>query len=216
MKSEYKATLASTVRNRQSAKAALEAARQESLRAQKAEAEAKSRLAELTSEAAKDEEAVRFAASRLKAAVTSATERELAEKREEASIARTRGIFEMEEKRLDRALGVGRERLASRMEKLKQKRSQAETRLSDAKDKYTDWQSEQQSHVKHLAAESRDIAEQEALRDQRRGEAINQAQGKIAAQAITDSGFDDSDWAWSEGGARGPDGEDVERVTLDD
>jgi len=115
----------------------------------------------------------------------------------EVSVNKTRNIFVMERRRIDRSLTLSAAKLSKRVEAAHKKKEKAKQRFEAAEKRWYAWKDEQDAlkkQVEALKEEKEKHREDETIK---RVAIYNNASDKAGAHAVSHSDFDGSDWAWS-------------------
>lgn len=144
-------------------------------------------------------EAFRFTDTEYKAALEKKKEREAAMNQAQSSVRKLKGIFEMEARRIDQALAIGKTRLDRKLRRVQRIKAEAGTAAKLLRERYTAWQAQQRKRAAQAAEKEAEYkATLKAYADKRR-EVFESAQSKAGerAEAVSDWAWDD--WAWSSG-----------------
>lgn len=144
-------------------------------------------------------EQFRFSDTRYRASLEKRAEKEAAYKEALQSTKKLQGILEMETKRIDQALAIGKVRLQRKLSRAEKIEAEAGHAAKLLRERYGEWQSQQRDRAGAAAEKLHQYqASLKAYADTRK-EVFETAQAKAGehAESISDWAWDD--WAWSKG-----------------
>merc|ERR1719440_13940 len=125
----------------------------------------------------------------------------------EASVKRLNGILNMEQKRVDESMAVGKDRVEGRIRELETLKEKSKSKLSKLNQEYKAWQEQQRLYARQVVADKQVTHQNDDDYAVHQQSVLNSAQAKVAYEAESDS-----DWAWDEWPAAGK--QDVDEVQL--
>jgi len=198
----HEASLAMLAERKESTKR-FEAATDAVNKAHREEELAKKELLTVKHNVAFDIEGYRYAQTRARASESEAKRGKRGEKNAEISLKRMNGIMNMEQKRVDESMAIGKDRVQGKIRELEGVREKSKRKASKLREDYGQWQRRQQAWASRVAATKHITHEASADYAARQQAVLDSATAKVAYDAESDS-----DWAWDEWPGK-ENGEDV-------
>jgi len=198
----HEASLAMLAERKESTKR-FEAATDAVNQAHREEELAKKELLTVKHKVAFDIEGYRYAQTRAHAAESEAKRGKRGEKNAEISLQRLNGIMNMEQRRVDESMAIGKDRVQGRIRELEGVREKSKRKASKLSEDYAQWQRRQHAWASRVAATKHITHEASADYAARQQAVLDAATAKVAYDAESDS-----DWAWDEWPGK-ENGEDV-------
>jgi len=186
----------------------LEAAEEAAKKAKIEEAAAKKQLEAVKHSVAFNVEGYRYAQTRARASASEEERGKEVAREAELSVKRLTGILNMEQRRVDESMAVGKDRVQGKLRELEGVKEKTKVRRAKLLEEYNAWQRQQRAWARRVAATkeiTHDAAQDYAHHQQ---DVLDSAQAKVAYDAESDS-----DWAWDEWPGAGK--HDVDEVHLD-
>lgn len=194
---------------RRETKQRLEAAEEAAKKARLESETAKKQLEAVKHSVAFNVEGYRYTQTRARASASEEERAKEVSREAELSVKRLSGILNMEQRRVDESMAVGKDRVQGKIRELEGVKEKSRVKRAKLSEEYGAWQRQQRAWARRIAA-TKQITH-DASRDyaDRQQEVLDSAQAKVAYDAESDS-----DWAWNDW--PGPGQHDVDEVRLSD
>jgi len=199
----HEASLAMLEERKESTKR-LEVAKEAVTKARREQELAKKQLGTVKHSVAFDIEGFRYAQTRARAATSEAKRGKKTEKDAEVSVKRLNGILNMEQKRVDESMAIGKDRVQGKIREFESVREKSKHKAVKLSEEYGQWQRRQRAWASRVAATKQITHEAAANYADRQQAVLNDATAKVAYDAESDS-----DWAWDEWPGKKDAGDDV-------
>jgi len=183
----------SRLEERRETKTKLEAA-EDAVKKARAEQEiAKKQLEAAKHNVAFNVEGYRYAQTRARASASMAVRGKEVSREAELSLKRLSGVLNMEQRRVDESMAVGKDRVQGKIRELEGLKEMSKSKQVKLSQEYGAWQRQQRAWARRVAATkqvTRATSQEYAARQQ---DVLDSAQAKVAYDAESDS-----DWAWGD------------------
>mmetsp|Transcript_34659 Transcript_34659/g.91457 ORF Transcript_34659/g.91457 Transcript_34659/m.91457 type:complete len:476 (+) Transcript_34659:108-1535(+) len=193
---EHKANALRTLSEKKHAEKDLHAAEEVVKRAHMAEEEAQHAYNEALNRAGQETQALGIAETKLQASQSTVAIEQEKVSQEKVALDRTKGVFEAEGSRLDRAFRSSQVRLGRRIAHAKARRAKAERMFDQAKQSYAAWKVNQTNHSDELTKAKANYYVKRLAYEKKREEVLKVASNRAGARASSERHFNDTDWAW--------------------
>jgi len=193
---------------RRETKKKLEAAEDAVKKARIEEETAKKQLEVVKHGVAFNVEGYRYAQTRARGSASKEQRGKETTREAESSLKRLTGILNMEQRRVDESMAVGKDRVQGKIRELETVREKTVAKEKKLSHEYDAWKRQQRAWARRVAATKQTTHSASKEYADRQQEVLDSAQAKVAYEAESDS-----DWAWDEWpGSRK---HDVDEVHLD-
>jgi len=190
----HTASLAMLVKRRKSKEHLAEvSAEEEKIHQEKVVAEKELHAAKV--ETRKDIEGYKYSQDETKAAMSKEQRGQEETDQEKASLKRLSQILNMEQRRVDESMAIGKDRVLGKIQELQDQEQKSKLKAEHLAEKYQDWQHRQQTWAMRLATSKSVTASAADVYANAQKRVVNVASDKVAMDAESDS-----DWGWAEWG----------------
>jgi len=190
----------SRLEERRETKTKLDAAEDAVTKAHMEQETAKKQLEAVKHSVALNVEGYRYAQTRAHASASVAGRGKEVSREAELSLKRLTGILNMEQRRVDESMAVGKDRVQGKIRELEDLQEKSKIKQAKLSEEYGAWQRQQRAWARRVAATKQvthDTSQEYADRQQ---DVLDSAQAKVAYDAESDS-----DWAWGDWPSAGQD-----------
>lgn len=187
----YKSSALQLLEDRKVAKEGLQESEGALERAQREEEKAESTLKIVTRRAEEEIETYRYVEGKAKAAASRAHESDEVVHQAEGSVQKLKGILDVEQKRIDHAMEIGKEKLRGKIHDLETGTQQESKHLEKLRQEYTEWQKMQRDRVDTVAQAQATTKQLSDAFHNEQDQILDEATSKAAKQAV-----DNSAWDW--------------------
>jgi len=135
----------------------------------------------------------RYAQTRARASVSEAERGKQVAREAELSVKRLTGILNMEQRRVDESMAVGKDRVQGKIRELQGVEEKSKVKKAKLSEEYKAWQRQQKAWARRVAATKQVTGDASRDYARRQQEVLDSAQSKVSYDAE-----DASDWAWDD------------------
>jgi len=202
--SKFHDTSLAMLEERKATKIRLEAATDAVTKARNEQKLAEKQLEVVKHNVAMNIDKYRYSQTRARASHSQEEHGEKAEKESEISVKRLNSILNMEQRRVDESMAIGKDRVQGKIRELEGVEAKSKVKASKLSEDYGAWQRRQRAWASRVAATKQITHEASADYADRQQAVLDAAQSKVAYDAESDS-----DWAWDEWPGKKQDDDEV-------
>lgn len=171
----------------------LEAAEEAEKKARMEKEREKKQLTSVKDAVAFNVQGYRYAQTRARASVSEAERGKQVAREAELSVKRLTGILNMEQRRVDESMAVGKDRVQGKIRELEGVEEKSKVKKAKLSEEYKAWQRQQKAWARRVAATKQVTGDASRDYARRQQEVLDSAQAKVSSDAE-----DASDWAWDD------------------